>query len=56
MNYCEFPIWGGGECGRPACTKVRGSWLCVLHEDEGSRRLEEAALDNAALTLEDDDA
>lgn len=36
MNFCEFPILLNGknwECGDPACTKVRGHWFCVSHED-----------------------
>ena len=48
-HFCEFPLWGSAVCGQPACTKVRGTWLCVLHEEPGERLLEAAAKQEAAL-------
>jgi hypothetical protein len=42
MNYCEFPIlryknddakcWED-QCGKPACEKLNGYWLCANHLD-----------------------
>jgi hypothetical protein len=48
-HFCEFPLWGSEVCGQPACTKVRGTWLCVLHEEPGERLLEAAAKEETAL-------
>ena len=47
-HYCEYPIFLSGEswsreCGEIACTKFMNTWLCVLHEEPGMRRLAEAA-------------
>jgi hypothetical protein len=48
-HFCEFPLWGSEVCGQPACTKVRCTWLCALHEEPGEMLLEAAAKKRAAL-------
>ena len=63
-HYCEYPIWKNGwprveECGQPACCKVYGTWLCVLHEDAGYAALaaaaEEEALDSLIEAVPEED-